>query len=99
MSKRMEQLKDLVSDAEEVFHHMTAAKQQISGRMTDCFTSLQNVQDALVALSGSDVQTVLTKLKVRALIYTHQPLYSAAPSITTRQPQCIKAWTHVQSSS
>lgn len=68
MSKKMEQLKELVSDAEEVYHQMAAAKEQISARMTDCFTSLQKVQDALVTLSGSDVQTVLTKLEVRALI-------------------------------
>lgn len=70
MSKTMDQLKELVADVEEVYHQMVAAREQISGRMTDCFTSLKKTQDALVALSDSDVQTVRTKLKVRALIYT-----------------------------
>lgn len=92
MSKKLEQLKELVSDAEEVYHQMAAAQEQLSARMTDCFTSLQKAQDALVALSGPDVQTVLTKLKVRALVY------EAAPSISARQPQCIQAWRHAASS-
>lgn len=71
MIKKMEQLKELVSDAEEVYHQRAAAKEHILARMTDCFTSLQKVQDALMALRGSDVQVVLTTLKVRAFIYTH----------------------------
>lgn len=71
----MEQLKELVSDAEEVYHQIVAAKEQIMARMTDCFRSLQKLQDSLITLSGSDVQVVLTKLKVRAFIYTHQPFH------------------------
>lgn len=67
----MEHLKELVSDAEEVYHQMAVAKEHIMARMTDCFTSLQKVHDALVTLSGSDIQAVLIKLKVRAFIYTN----------------------------
>lgn len=66
MRKKVEELKEVVSDAEEVYHQMMAAKEQISARITDCYASLQKVQDALFNLSGSDVLTVLSKLKVRA---------------------------------
>lgn len=74
MSKKMEQLKELVSDAEEVYHQTVAAKEHISARMTDCSASLQNVRDALLALGGSDVPTVLAKLEVGASICTHATL-------------------------
>lgn len=80
MSKKMEQLKELVSDAEEVYHQTVAAKEHISARMTDCSASLQQVQDALLSLGGPDVPTVLAKLEVRASIYTHRPLYRAKRS-------------------
>lgn len=75
MSKRMEQLKELVSDAEEIYHQAVAAKEHISARMTDCSASLQKVQDALLALGGLDVPTVLAKLEVRASTHAHRPLY------------------------
>lgn len=43
---------------------MVAAKGQITARMAECFISLQKIQDSLLTLSGSDVATVLAKLKV-----------------------------------
>lgn len=61
----MEQLKELVSDAEELHQQMAAAKEHISVRMAEGFTSLQKIQDSLLTLSGPDVPTVLAKLKVR----------------------------------
>lgn len=85
MSKKMEQLKELVSDAVEVYHQTVAAKEHISARMTDCSASLQKVQGSLLGLGGSDVPTVLAKLEVRDSIYTHRPLYWEKHSIT-RQP-------------
>lgn len=69
MRKKMEQLKELVSDAEEVYQQMVAAKEHISIRMAEGFASLQKIQDSLLTLSGSDVPTVLAKLKVRASMY------------------------------
>lgn len=84
MSKKIEQLKELVSDAEEVYHQTVAVKEHISARMTDCSASLQKVQDTLLALGGSDVPTVLAKLEVRDSIYTHWPLYWAKRSITRK---------------
>lgn len=66
MRKRIEQLKELVSEAEHVYQQMVAAKGQITGRMAECFNFLQKIQDSLLTLSGSDVATVLAKLKVSA---------------------------------
>lgn len=64
MRKKIEQLKEVVSEAEDVYRQTVAAKEQISTRMVECFNSLQKIQDSLVTLSGSDVATVLAKLKV-----------------------------------
>ncbi|XP_045916269.1 nesprin-2 isoform X3 [Micropterus dolomieu] len=63
MRKKMEQLKELVSEAEDVYRQLVAAKGQITARMAECFNSLQKIQDSLLTLSGSDVATVLAKLK------------------------------------
>lgn len=46
---------------------MVAAKGQITARMAECSNSLQKIQDSLLRLSGSEVSTVLTELKVGAL--------------------------------
>ena len=67
MRKKIEQLKELVSEAEDVNRQMVAAKGQITARMAECFNSLQKIQDSLLTLSGSDVATVLAKLKVNTI--------------------------------
>lgn len=64
--KRIEQLKGLVSEAEDVSWQMVAAKGQIRARMTERFNSLQKIQDSLLTLSDSDVAAVLAKLEVSA---------------------------------
>ncbi|XP_037606336.1 nesprin-2-like isoform X2 [Sebastes umbrosus] len=63
MRKKMEQLKELVFEVEDVYRQMVAAKGQITTRMAECFNSLQKIQDSLLTLTGSDVATVLAKLK------------------------------------
>ncbi|XP_044023969.1 nesprin-2 isoform X2 [Siniperca chuatsi] len=63
MKKKIEQLKELVSEAEDIHKQMVAAKRQITARMAECFNSLQKIQVSLSTLSGSDVATVLAKLK------------------------------------
>lgn len=65
----MEELKELVSEAEEVFRQMVAAKEHISARMSECFSSLQIIQDSLLTLSGSDVASVLEKLRVTSKVW------------------------------
>lgn len=62
----MEQLKELVSEAEDVYRQMVAARGQIAAKMDGCFNSLQKIRDSLLTLSAPDVATVLAKLKVRA---------------------------------
>ncbi|KAG8011392.1 Nesprin-2 [Nibea albiflora] len=64
MRKKIEQLKEVVSEAEDVYRQTVAAKEHITTRMVECFDSLQKIQDSLVTLGGSDVATVLAKLKV-----------------------------------
>lgn len=64
MRMKTEQLKELVSEAEDVYRQMVAAKGHITARMTECFKSLQKIQDSLLTLRGSDVAAVLAKLKV-----------------------------------
>ncbi|KAM9339272.1 nesprin-2a [Symphorus nematophorus] len=63
MRKKIEQLKELISEAEDVYRQTVAAKGQITARMGECFNSLQKIQDSLLTLSGPDVATVLAKLK------------------------------------
>ncbi|XP_056219440.1 nesprin-2-like [Seriola aureovittata] len=63
MKKKIEQLKELGSEAEDVYRQMVAAKGQITARMGECFNSLQKIQDSLLTLAGSDVAAVLAKLK------------------------------------
>ncbi|KAM6915050.1 nesprin-2-like [Xenentodon cancila] len=63
MWKKLEQLKELVSEAEDVYKQMEATKGQIIGRMEECFNSLQKTEDSLVSLSDPDVETILAKLK------------------------------------
>lgn len=60
----MEELKELFSEAEDVYKQMVVTKDQISRRMEECFNSLQKIQDALLSLRGPDVAAVLAKLKV-----------------------------------
>lgn len=64
MRKKIEQLRELVSEAEDVYRQTEAAKGQITARMAECSESLQQIHSSLGTLSGSDVQTVLAKLKV-----------------------------------
>ncbi|XP_054871829.1 nesprin-2 isoform X5 [Amphiprion ocellaris] len=61
--KKIEQLKELVSEAEDVYRQMVTTKGQITGRMEECLTSLQMIQESLLTLSGPSVATVLAKLK------------------------------------
>lgn len=63
----MKQLKELVSEAEDVYRQKEAAEEQITARMAECFNSLQKIQDSLLTLSASDVPTVLAKLKVKSI--------------------------------
>lgn len=71
MRKKIEQLKELASEAEDVYRQMVAAKGQITVSMVKCLNSLQKIQDSLLTLSGSDVTTVLAKLKVSSeILYT-----------------------------
>ncbi|CAN9507959.1 unnamed protein product [Ophioblennius macclurei] len=63
IGKKMEQLKELVSEAEDIYKQMVATKEQMSGRMEECLGSLQQIQDSLLSLKGPDVATVLAKLK------------------------------------
>ncbi|XP_058468686.1 nesprin-2-like isoform X4 [Solea solea] len=63
MRKKLEQLKELVSESEDVYRQTVAAKEQISARTTECFTSLRRIQESLLTLRGSDVSTVLAQLK------------------------------------
>ncbi len=64
--KKTEQLRELVSEAEDVYRQMVATKGQIAARIAGCFNSLQKIQESLLTLSSSDVAKVLAKLKVSA---------------------------------
>lgn len=66
MRKKIEQLKELVSEAEDVYKQMVITKGQITGRMEECFNYLQKIENSLLTLCGPDVADVLAKLKVRA---------------------------------
>ncbi|XP_028252465.1 nesprin-2a isoform X3 [Parambassis ranga] len=61
--KKIEQLKELLCEAEYVYKQMVATKAQITGRMMECFNALHMIKDSLLTLSGPDVTTVLSKLK------------------------------------
>ncbi|XP_035534355.1 nesprin-2 isoform X4 [Morone saxatilis] len=61
--KKIQQLKELSSEAEDVYRQIVATKGQLTARMAECFNSLQKIQESLLTLSGSDVATVLAKLK------------------------------------
>ncbi|XP_041832728.1 nesprin-2-like [Melanotaenia boesemani] len=63
MRKKIEQLKELASEAEDFCKQMVSTKGQITGRMVECLNSLQKIQEALLTLTGPDVATVLAKLK------------------------------------
>nr|XP_014270043.2 nesprin-1 isoform X9 [Maylandia zebra] len=63
MRKKIEQLKELVSEAEDVYKQMVITKGQITGRMEECFNSLQKIENSLLTLCGPDVADVLAKLK------------------------------------
>ncbi|KAM3603169.1 uncharacterized protein V6R79_017666 [Siganus canaliculatus] len=63
MRKKLEQLKELVSEAEDVYRQMVATKEQISARMKKCSSVLQRIEDSLLTLSGSEVTTVRAQLK------------------------------------
>lgn len=64
MRKKMAELKELVSEAEDVYRQTVAAKRHVTHRMADCFDSLQNIHDCLHDLSGPNPTAVLSKLKV-----------------------------------
>lgn len=74
MRKKLDALKDLVSEAEEVYKQTVATKGQITGRMMDCMSALQKIQDSLLTLGGPDAATVLAKLKVRPFNQTFPSL-------------------------
>nr|XP_046228198.1 nesprin-2 isoform X4 [Scatophagus argus] len=63
MRKKVEQLKEVVAEAEDVYRQMVAAQGQITAKMAECFNSLQKIQDSLISLTAPDVATVLVKLK------------------------------------
>ncbi|XP_071395749.1 nesprin-2-like [Centroberyx affinis] len=63
MRKKMEQVKELFCEVEDVYRHMVAAKGHVSARMAECHDSLQKIQDSLVTLSGPDAATVLAKIQ------------------------------------
>ncbi|XP_029984215.1 nesprin-2a [Sphaeramia orbicularis] len=72
MKKKMEELKELVSEAVDVYRGMVAAKEHVTNRMTECFESLQKIQDSLLTLAAPDATTVLAKLKDLCLqLQTH----------------------------
>ncbi|XP_037837524.1 nesprin-2 isoform X2 [Kryptolebias marmoratus] len=63
MRKKVEQLKELVSESEDVYKQMEATHAQIVWRITECLNSLQKIQDSLGALTAPDVPTVSAKLE------------------------------------
>ncbi|XP_055088094.1 nesprin-2 isoform X2 [Periophthalmus magnuspinnatus] len=63
MRKRMDELQELISEAEEVFRQTEAAKTNVSDRMTECLCSLHSVHQSLLSLSGPDPTAVLSQLK------------------------------------
>lgn len=76
MRKKTEQLQELVSEAEDVYRQMVAAKGQITVRMAECFSSLQNIQHSLLTLTGADVAAVLAKLKVKEVCMCCKVFYA-----------------------
>lgn len=66
MRKKIEQLKELFLESEEVYKQTVATTGQITERMAESLSSLQKIQDSLCSFSGPDVATVLAKLKVTA---------------------------------
>lgn len=66
MRKKIEQLRGLFMESEEVYKQTVATMEQINERMTESLNSLQKIQDSLCSLSGPDVATILAKLKVTA---------------------------------
>lgn len=66
MRKKIEQLKELVSEAEDVYRQTVVTKRQITARIAECCSSLQRIQDSLLTLCGSDPAKVLAKLKASA---------------------------------
>ncbi|XP_014859415.1 PREDICTED: nesprin-2-like isoform X6 [Poecilia mexicana] len=63
MRKKIEQLKELLLESEEVYKQTVATMGQITERMTESLSSLQKIQDSLRSFSAPDVATVLAKLK------------------------------------
>ncbi|PWA27935.1 hypothetical protein CCH79_00000556 [Gambusia affinis] len=63
MRKKIEQLKELFLESEEVYKQTVATMGQITERMAESLCSLQKIQDSLHSFSGPDVATVLAKLK------------------------------------
>nr|XP_054604094.1 nesprin-2 isoform X2 [Nothobranchius furzeri] len=63
MRQKIEQLKEVLAEAEDVYKQTVATKGQIHGRITECLNSLQKIQDSLRSLAGPDVASVLAKLK------------------------------------
>lgn len=90
MRNKIEQLRELVSEAEDVCRQMEATKQQISDRLAECCSSLQRIQDSLLTLSGSDAAETHEKLKVGARIkYPHCKLIEAL--------RCIRSYFFLSS--
>ncbi|XP_014914037.1 nesprin-2-like isoform X5 [Poecilia latipinna] len=63
MRKKIEQLKELLLESEEVYKQTVATMGQITERMAESLSSLQKIQDSLRSFSAPDVATVLAKLK------------------------------------
>ncbi|XP_076023194.1 nesprin-2a [Genypterus blacodes] len=61
--QKMEQVKELFSEAEEVFRQMVATRDHVAAQMFQCQNSLQNSHDSLVAFDGSDAVPANTNLK------------------------------------
>lgn len=66
MRKKMEQVKELFSDLEDVYRHLVVAKGQVAAKMAECHSSLQGIQDSLDTLSAADGPKLLTQIQVSA---------------------------------
>ncbi|XP_071226495.1 nesprin-2a isoform X1 [Salvelinus alpinus] len=63
MRKKMEQVKELFSDLEDVYRHLVVAKGQVAAKMAECHSSLQGIQDSLDTLSAADGPKLLTQIQ------------------------------------
>lgn len=79
MKKKVEELKELVSEDEDVYRQVVAAKAHVSTRLQRCWDCLQKTQDSLLTVRGSEAATVLTKLKVRSATKSDKMVCAIGP--------------------